>query len=244
MTSKLRISVPDFQARNASRRGQIATVAFQFEISGAGRPRSAMTLGVPVRTQRLPLHHLRSRTKMAYKTGTSQRQHRRHQQAAALGVTQRLPQRARGLRHGGGSPAMGGLLSYRGTHPGHRSIAATIEALNRVSPTYILGISAFYHDSAACLLRDGEIIAAAQEERFTRKKGDAAFPATGRRVLPTVGRDHGAGPGLRRVLRQAAAQVRAHPGDLSRDGPAGLPVVSHGRPALDQGEAVHRSAAP
>ncbi len=43
--------------------------------------------------------------------------------------------------------------------------------------THILGISAFYHDSAACLLRDGEIVAAAQEERFTRKKHDAAFPA-------------------------------------------------------------------
>jgi carbamoyltransferase len=41
---------------------------------------------------------------------------------------------------------------------------------------YILGISAFYHDSAACLLRDGEIVAAAQEERFTRKKGDASLP--------------------------------------------------------------------
>ncbi len=41
---------------------------------------------------------------------------------------------------------------------------------------YILGISAFYHDSAACLLDDGEIIAAAQEERFTRKKHDAGFP--------------------------------------------------------------------
>tara|TARA_B110000858_G_scaffold179879_1_gene216994 strand:+ start:429 stop:2267 length:1839 start_codon:yes stop_codon:yes gene_type:complete len=41
---------------------------------------------------------------------------------------------------------------------------------------YILGISAFYHDSAACLLKDGEIIAAAQEERFTRKKHDAGFP--------------------------------------------------------------------
>jgi len=41
---------------------------------------------------------------------------------------------------------------------------------------YILGISAFYHDSAACLLRDGEIVAAAQEERFTRKKHDASFP--------------------------------------------------------------------
>jgi len=35
---------------------------------------------------------------------------------------------------------------------------------------YILGISAFYHDSAACLIKDGTIIAAAQEERFTRKK--------------------------------------------------------------------------
>lgn len=43
-------------------------------------------------------------------------------------------------------------------------------------PTYILGISAYYHDSAAALLRDGEIVAAAQEERFTRKKGDASFP--------------------------------------------------------------------
>src|SRR6266849_4588361 len=42
--------------------------------------------------------------------------------------------------------------------------------------TNILGISAFYHDSAACLLRDGEIVGAAQEERFTRKKGDASFP--------------------------------------------------------------------
>ena len=40
----------------------------------------------------------------------------------------------------------------------------------------ILGISAFYHDSAAVVLRDGEIIAAAQEERFTRKKHDAGFP--------------------------------------------------------------------
>jgi carbamoyltransferase len=41
---------------------------------------------------------------------------------------------------------------------------------------YILGLSAFYHDSAACLLRDGEIVAAAQEERFSRKKGDERFP--------------------------------------------------------------------
>jgi len=42
--------------------------------------------------------------------------------------------------------------------------------------TYILGISAFYHDSAACILKDGEIIAAAQEERFTRIKNDSSYP--------------------------------------------------------------------
>jgi len=42
--------------------------------------------------------------------------------------------------------------------------------------TYILGISSYYHDSAAALIKDGEIIAAAQEERFTRKKHDSAFP--------------------------------------------------------------------
>jgi carbamoyltransferase len=43
-------------------------------------------------------------------------------------------------------------------------------------PSYILGLSAFYHDSAACLLADGHIVAAASEERFSRLKGDPAFP--------------------------------------------------------------------
>src|SRR5512137_2524723 len=42
--------------------------------------------------------------------------------------------------------------------------------------TRILGLSAFYHDSAACLLVDGEIVAAAQEERFSRVKHDHRFP--------------------------------------------------------------------
>jgi carbamoyltransferase len=46
----------------------------------------------------------------------------------------------------------------------------------KVEALYILGISAFYHDSAACLLKNGQIIAAAQEERFTRKKHDQTFP--------------------------------------------------------------------
>ena len=44
-------------------------------------------------------------------------------------------------------------------------------------PRRILGISAYYHDSAAALIVDGEVIAAAQEERFTRKKHDSSFPS-------------------------------------------------------------------
>ena len=43
--------------------------------------------------------------------------------------------------------------------------------------TAILGISAFYHDSAAAIIIDGDIVAAAQEERFTRKKHDASYPS-------------------------------------------------------------------
>src|SRR5210317_522742 len=42
---------------------------------------------------------------------------------------------------------------------------------------HILGLSAYYHDSAAALVRDGEIVSASQEERFSRKKHDARFPA-------------------------------------------------------------------
>ena len=49
--------------------------------------------------------------------------------------------------------------------------------MSAAGPSRILGISAFYHDSAACLLVDGAIAAAASEERFTRIKGDAAFPS-------------------------------------------------------------------
>ncbi|MDE3153187.1 MAG: hypothetical protein KGL93_13145, partial [Gemmatimonadota bacterium] len=44
-------------------------------------------------------------------------------------------------------------------------------------PRFVLGISAFYHDSAACILQDGALLAAAQEERFSRRKGDESFPA-------------------------------------------------------------------
>ena len=65
----------------------------------------------------------------------------------------------------------GGLVVFtQGT-----AVAPFIYALFQLM-SIILGISAFYHDSASTLLIDGKIVAAAQEERFTRKKHDSAFP--------------------------------------------------------------------
>lgn len=58
--------------------------------------------------------------------------------------------------------------------------------------TAILGISAFYHDSAAALVVDGRIVAAAQEERFSRQKHDAAFP---RQAIDQCLAQAGIGPG-------------------------------------------------
>jgi carbamoyltransferase len=58
----------------------------------------------------------------------------------------------------------------------YQVLPALIAAVER-PPTYILGISCFYHDSAAALIRDGDIVAAAQEERFSRKKHDSGFPS-------------------------------------------------------------------
>ena len=51
---------------------------------------------------------------------------------------------------------------------------------------YILGISCYYHDSAASLIGDGEILAAVQEERFTRKKHDSSFPENAIKYLSLI----------------------------------------------------------
>jgi len=59
-------------------------------------------------------------------------------------------------------------------------------------PTHVLGLSCYYHDSAAALLRDGEIVAACQEERLSRKKHDSDFPS---RAVKYVLREAGIGPG-------------------------------------------------
>ena len=105
--------------------------------------------------------------------------------------------------------------------------------------TTILGISAYYHDSAACLVRDGEIVAAAQEERFTRKKHDAGFP---HHAVAYCLREGGITRGrarLRRLLRQAAAQVRAPPRDLPRRRAARPALVPDRDAGLAEGEALH-----
>ncbi|HEX8767326.1 MAG TPA: carbamoyltransferase N-terminal domain-containing protein, partial [Jatrophihabitans sp.] len=49
--------------------------------------------------------------------------------------------------------------------------------MSRPTPHYVLGLSSYYHDSAAALVRDGVVVAAAQEERFSRVRHDSAFPA-------------------------------------------------------------------
>jgi len=59
---------------------------------------------------------------------------------------------------------------------GNSQPIAKFERLAKKPQLNIIGISAGYHDSACCLLQDGELVAAVQEERFTRKKHDASFP--------------------------------------------------------------------
>ena len=84
------------------------------------------------------------------------------------------------------------------------------------------GISAFYHDSAAALVEDGRIVAAAQEERFTRKKHDAGFPEARDRLLPGRGGHAASASRPCGLLRQAVPQVRASAGNLSRLCPRGF----------------------
>ena len=105
-------------------------------------------------------------------------------------------------------------------------------------PDAILGLSAFYHDSAAAILVDGQIVAAAQEERFTRKKHDPDFPAN---ALAYVMAESGlklSDLERRGLLRQAVSQVRAPAGDLPRLCAPGPEELPHGHAGLDQGKAA------
>ena len=107
----------------------------------------------------------------------------------------------------------------------------------------VLGISAFYHDSAAALIEDGHLVAAAQEERFTRKKHDSGFPQHAVQYcldeagIKLADVDYVAfydKPFLKfeRLLETYLAYRAAR-----------LPVVPHGHAAVAEGEAVSEDAA-
>ena len=106
---------------------------------------------------------------------------------------------------------------------------------------YILGISCFYHDSAAALIKDGEIVAAAQEERFTRKKHDFSFPAHA--IAYCLAQE--------KIRAEDLAYVAFYDKPLLKFeriletyiayAPAGDQVVSDGDPALAEGEALDSS---
>ena len=105
--------------------------------------------------------------------------------------------------------------------------------------TAILGISAFYHDSAAALVVDGRIVAAAQEERFTRKKHDHDFPRHAVQYCLDEAGIARRGPRLRRLLRQAVQKIRPPAGNLPGRGPGRLPFLPPGGPVVAEGEAAH-----
>jgi len=69
----------------------------------------------------------------------------------------------------------------------------------------ILGISAYYHDSAAALVVDGDIVAAAQEERFTRKKHDPSFPVS---FFPLQMARHYTAEGYQQVAKTVVRQIK------------------------------------
>ena len=103
----------------------------------------------------------------------------------------------------------------------------------------LLGISAFYHDSAAALIKDGHIVAAAQEEGFTRNKHDACFPAQAIRYCLEAGKvdldqiEHVVffeKPLIKfeRLLETYLVTTR-------------VPIIPHGNSALDQGKATSKA---
>ena len=81
--------------------------------------------------------------------------------------------------------------------------------------TTVLGISALYHDAAAAIVRDGEIVAAAQEERFTRKKHDPRFPAHAINYCLEEAFIDAVRAASGRVLRQSGADARSRAADRS-----------------------------
>ena len=85
----------------------------------------------------------------------------------------------------------------------------------------VLGISAFYHDSAAALVRDGDIVAAAQEERFTRIKHDPDYP---RRAIDACLRTAGLAPS---AVDMVAAKIPASTRPTSTGGSSSTAIIGN-----------------
>ena len=104
----------------------------------------------------------------------------------------------------------------------------------------ILGISCYYHDAAAVLLRDGHLIAAAEEERFSRIKHDYGFPKQAIKFCLEQGGITGAGSGLRRLFREALSQARPYSHDHAADLSEVVEGFSRVDDYVDAGQAVGR----
>jgi glycosyltransferase involved in cell wall biosynthesis len=97
--------------------------------------------------------------------------------------------------------------------PARRGDERDLRRAARTHDMNILGISCFYHDAGGGHLVDGQLSRAAEEERFSRKKHDAEFPKLAIQFcLEQAGADDRRSR-LRRVLREAVREVRAHPHD-------------------------------
>ena len=108
----------------------------------------------------------------------------------------------------------------------------------------VLGVSCYFHDAAAALLRDGQLVAAAEEERFSRKKHDYGFPSSAIDFCLRTGGIPASAPRLRRVLREAVPQVRAPPAHVHADVPALAAPVPGGDDPLARRQAVDPAPPP
>ena len=102
----------------------------------------------------------------------------------------------------------------------------------------ILGLSAYYHDSAACLVTEGRIVAAAQEERWSRQKHDHRFPSQAIQLLSTGGGPVGPGPGPGGLLRPPFLKFERLLETYLAFAPSGTPFLSAGHAPLDQGKTL------
>ena len=148
------------------------------------------------------------------------------------------------VRAGSAGPQAGGrallLARARAQPAGDRRLRSAPVLMSK----HILGISCFYHDSAAALLKDGVVVAACQEERLSRKKHDSDFPGHAVRYVLKEGGITAGPAGRGRLLRQAAAEVRADAVDLRRDLPALVRVLPQGDAGVAAREAVGALAHP